>query len=243
MNQQITQFNLTGDTNDIVIFVHGFGVRWDSRGMFTYIQKSLPSSWGSVLFDFYNISDKHITITPIKEQIGRLQSIIQQTKERCPGARLHIVAHSKGCIITALTQPTITGKIILLSPPESFSTKLEKYFKRYPGATQKDNELIIPRKDGTITHIPLSFFPETQRVDAEQAILELSKKHLVNLLQTTEDEVIGKTEYKLLLNNPNIDFQELASDHNFTDKHRDSLIEYIRHILSGTSNPQTTEIY
>lgn len=228
----ITDFSIPKSAKNIVIFVHGFGVRWDSRGMFTDIRESLPSEWGSVLFDFYKVKDAHISITPVTEQIESLRTVIRQTKEKAPTATLHIIAHSKGCIITALLRPKVDGEIILLAPPETFGTKLEKYFQRYPGAKEQGNELIIPRKDGTTTHIPLSFFAEIQAINAEQAMLQLSKQHSIHLLQTTEDEVIGKTEYKTLLQNPRIHITPISADHNFTGKHRAALKDYLSSTLS-----------
>ncbi len=231
MNEQVAQFSFPENTKNIVIFVHGFGVRWDSRGMFTDIQQSLPKGWGSALFDFYSIKENDVYITPITQQIARLTEIIQTTKARAPKATIHIIAHSKGCIITALAQPAITGRIIFLAPPETFGTKLERYFTRYPGATSTATELILPRKDGTITHIPLNFFPQTQSIDAEDAMLAFSRKHSVHLLQTIEDEVIGITEYKNLSASPRVTITPLAADHNFTGRAREKLINYIKEIV------------
>lgn len=231
MSQKITQFDIPTGVKDIVLFVHGFGVRWDSRGMFTDIKESLPKDFGSVLFDFYDIEDKDVFITSIEDQIKRLRQVIGGIKQQSTDAKLHIIAHSKGCIITALAKPEVNGEVIMLAPPESFGTTMEKYFSRYPGAKKTASELIIPRKDGTITHIPLDFFPQTQAVDAEKATLEYSEIKPFHILQTTEDEVIGKTNYRNLQASSNIDITPLAADHNFTDKTREKLIDYIKEIL------------
>lgn len=148
------------------------------------------------------------------------------------GPRLHLIAHSKGCIVTAITKPYINGSVIFLSPPENFGTKMEDYFRRYPGATSDENEIVIPRKDSTITHIPVEFFKETAKIGAEEVMNKYANNQKISLLQTTEDEVIGKTSYKILRTNPNVEITQLASDHNFKNENRARLINYIYKTLN-----------
>lgn len=40
--EQVLKTSIPKSASDIVIFIHGFGVRWDSRGMFTDIKSALP---------------------------------------------------------------------------------------------------------------------------------------------------------------------------------------------------------
>jgi hypothetical protein len=208
------------------------GVRFDSRGMFTDIRNSLPKTWGSVLFDFYEAQENNVHITSVAEQVTRLKNVVHRIRNQYNTTTIHLVAHSKGCIVTALAKPDISGEVVLLSPPENFGTKLEKYFARYPGAKRTETELIIPRKDGTITHIPLSFFEETSRINAELAMFDYSKQHPIKILQTTQDEVLGKTEYRDLQNDENIEITQMPSDHNFTNQYRKELIKYLSEILN-----------
>ncbi len=231
MSQQTIQFDIPDSTTDIVVFVHGFGVRWDSRGMFTDIQASLPKRWGSVLFDFYKIEGHDAYITPIQEQIEHLQAVLYEASQRCPDAKIHVIAHSMGCIIAALTEPEISGKVIFLAPPESFGTRMEKYFKKYPGAMLAKDELSIPRKDGTTTHVPLNFFEQTAAIDAEGAMYAYGKQRSIYLVQTTEDEVISETQYEKLQTCENIHIQKIAADHNFTKNHRREIIALLHNIL------------
>lgn len=232
MSQQVTTFGIPANARDIVVFVHGFGVRWDSRGMFVDIQHALPKNWGYVFFDFYYIDQSDVFISPIDDQIARLESVLQKLKQLAPTATVHIIAHSKGCIITSLTQPTITGNVVFLAPPEIFGSKLEKYFARYPNAKLTTTEISIPRKDGTITHIPLNFFEQTKDVDAEEAMLNYSKKARLHILQTTQDEVLGETAYNRLRKSPDIEITAIDSDHNFTEHSREKLISYLKGVLN-----------
>ena len=225
--KSVQKISIPKNAQDIVIFVHGFGVRWDSRGVYTDISDRLPEDYGTVMFDLYDVSDKDVYIMPIREQVTRVQTIIRDTKAQNPEATIHIIAHSKGCIITSLSNVHVTGNVFFLAPPESFGTRMETYFKRYPGAIQENNSLIIPRKDGTITHIPESYFAESQVLDAEDCMNHYANSQKVNLLRTTADEVIGDTTYNLLSQNPNVSITEIAADHNFTGIHREELITYI----------------
>lgn len=219
-------------TENIVIFVHGFGVRWDSRGMFTEIDAQLPAGWGSVLFDFYEVDGKDVYISPVSEQIGRLKDIILNTKVDFPQATLHIVAHSKGCIITALAKPEISGSIILLSPPEEYSSRFQTYFESVEGAQWIDGTLVVPRKDGTTSHIPQAYFDETHDIMPQEAMLNLARMRSVYIMQTTRDEILGETTYEQLQNNDAITITSMPADHNFTGEYRAQLIEYVQRTLS-----------
>lgn len=232
MSDQLESFNIPKNAKSVVIFIHGFGVRWDSRGMFTDIQQSFPENYGSVFFDFYTITGNDVYVTPIDRQIKRLLQIIATVQQIAPLAKINLIAHSKGCIITALAKPKVQGCVIFLAPPESFGTKLEKYFSRYPGVEKTKTELDIPRKDGTITHIPLNFFAQTQAVNAENAMVEYAKNQTIHLLQTTKDEVIGKTKYSLLSTLDNVSITAIPSDHNFTQHNRQLLINYLQGVLN-----------
>lgn len=212
---------------DIVIFVHGFGVRWDSRGMFTDIMNALPSDWGSALFDLYKINKDHTYVTTFDDQVVKLKEVYSTVSTKHPESKIHVIAHSMGCIVTAVANLDVRGSIILLAPPEIFGTRLEEYFSSVPGSKQAGNYLIVPRKDGTTTHIPSKFFRSLDNVNPEEAMALLGEKHELAILQTTNDEVIGKTTYSKLRNNPQIKITKLPADHNFTNTFRSELIAYV----------------
>ncbi len=228
---RIVQKNIPSDTNNIVVFVHGLGVRWDSRGMFTEIVESLPINWGSLLFDLYDVKVDDVFVIDLKEQISRLNGIIKELKRDFPDVKLHIIAHSKGCIVTALAQPIVKGKVIFLAPPEKFGSDLQKYFEEYPGTKKSENELTVPRKDGTNTHIPLRYFDESTSIDAQQAVIDYSNQQKLIIIQTLNDEVIGKTTYSQLLGNDAIDIYQMNSDHNFTGQFRTELLNELEELL------------
>jgi len=231
---QELKLNIPEPATDILIFVHGFGVRWDSRGMFTDIRQSLPEGWGSVLFDLYKIEGKDVFVSSIEEQTQRLSKVLEQVKLNYPKLRTHLLAHSQGCMISALLKPKVSGKVIFLAPPEKIGSRLEEYFDSYPGSERKTGELIVPRKDGTITHIPEEYFKQTANSDVQDFILQYSKEQNISLLHATEDEVLGpKISYSKLANVLSISIAKLAADHNFTAQSRPELVSYVNQVLAS----------
>lgn len=232
MANQVTEINVEDDNTDIVIFVHGFGVRYDSRGMFTDIKDSLPIKFGTVLFDFNSVSGKEVFLSSIKQQVKILQDIIGKTSANFPDKKISIVAHSMGCIITSLAMPRISGKVVFLAPPDNFGDdRLESYFRQYEGASEQDGVLVVPRKDGSISHIPIKFFKELTTIKPLEAMVQFANKRQLSIFQTTRDEVIGETKYGELLNIAKI--TEINADHNFTGKERKILIKKIIDTLSS----------
>ena len=233
MVEQVTKIDIPDGAKDIVIFVHGFGVRYDSRGMFTDIKASLPKNIGTVLFDLNQFSENNVYLSSIQDQAVYLQEIYKTIITRYPKKRVHIIAHSLGCVVASIAKLSIDGEVIFLTPPETFGKDhLEAYFRNYKGAVQKGETLIVPRKDGSISHIPVSFFKELSEIDPIDAMLIYAKSKKVHIIQTTKDELIGSTDYSRL--SSVADISELASDHNFTGKNRVILLEKIKDIIGQT---------
>lgn len=231
MSEQVTQINISKDTKNIVIFVHGFGVRYDSRGMFTDIKNSLLKEWGSVLFDLNTVEEKTVTIQSIDSQIAHLRTIHKSIIEKYPLAAVHIIAHSQGCVITAFSGVQTNGRVVLLAPPESMGIKTEEYFKNQPAVKVTQKYFIVPRKDGSTTQIPLNYFRSDGLQNAEENIVKYSETQNLYVLQATEDEVLGATEYAKLRASRSIKVAQIGSDHNFTGENRLKLINYTKDIL------------
>jgi pimeloyl-ACP methyl ester carboxylesterase len=89
---------------EVVVFSHGFGVGRDNRGLFTGITECLPSGLGYVLFDYYDYNDALATVvlTDFTEQTKRLRQVIDWAQKQPGVVKVHLVAHSIGCIVAAL---------------------------------------------------------------------------------------------------------------------------------------------
>lgn len=212
---------------NIVIFVHGFGVRWDSRGMFTDIVESLPDGWGSVLCDLYDIDGDSVHILSISEQAKRAQDIYKEISESRPEATIHLLAHSMGCIVAIEANLNINGRIVLLAPPSTFGgNALEDYFTQYPGAEKQADKLVVPRKDGTISHIPYTFFKQMAQTDPIETVYAFAKQHQLVVIAAEDDELVDITEYASFREDAKI--ISLPGDHNFTGENRRELIACIQ---------------
>lgn len=199
--------------------------------MFTDIAESLPVGWGYTLFDFYRVRGKDVYVRSISDQVAHVRDVFKRVSEKHPDTTIHFIAHSMGCAVLALSGLRANGQVILLAPPDNFGNgALEDYFKQYPGAVEKPEELVVPRKDGTVTHIPFKFFTEIRDIDPIEVIWQYSSVNMIEIIQTTEDEVIGMTDLSRLTESAHI--AQLPADHNFTGKARRQLLDSMGQILS-----------
>lgn len=217
---------------EIVIFVHGFGVKRDSRGMYSDVAAALPEHFGYVLFDLYEVSGDVVSITPPEEQARRLRAVIDFVRADAPTAKVHLIAHSMGCPISTLAEPLEANTVLFLAPAAKFSGGTQKYFERYPGAKMVDDVLQIPRKDGTTTKIPNSFFSELKGLDAQGLMVDFAAKKPLTVIRATEDGVITDITYEQLEASDNITIVDLPADHNFLGETRQQLIEMILLMLA-----------
>lgn len=234
--QQELKFSIPDNAKNVLVFVHGLGVRYDSKGLFTDIQKSLPKNWGSALFDFYNFGGDDIFVTPIQDQIQRLKDVLEQLKLNYPQVKVDILAHSQGCMITSLLKPKVGGEVLFLAPPETIPPKNSpQKGPRFQERKVQNTEdgISVQRRNGSKLFIPKQFTEETLGTNVQELILEYSKEQPLSLVVATKDEALGKVEFKKLQNLPNVKIYQLPADHNFTNQSRLSLIKLVNQILTS----------
>ena len=116
-----------------IVYSHGFGVRQDARGMFTELAAALPHT-APLQFD-YNIigaDQRTLTVQPIDKQVAILQA---QLAAIPAGNTVDLIAHSQGCIITALALPEGVRRIILLAPPDQLDfQRMVGIFGKHPAS-------------------------------------------------------------------------------------------------------------
>lgn len=218
----------------MVVFSHGFGVQRDGRGMFTEIARNLPEGFGYVLFDYYEVDEQHHTvrITDFAEQTDRLEKVLSWTSEQPEVKSVSLIAHSMGCIVTALACPQNLDKIILLAPPTSVGERTRKHFTTKKGAEKHDNMWVVPRSDGTISIIPESLFDQYETVDAQKALLVLAEEHPYKLIVAGADDVVTDADYTKLATHPSVQYLELPdANHDFEGKSRSLLLNEINSAL------------
>ena len=216
----------------MVVFSHGFGVKRDSRGMFTDIAAALPADIGYVLFDYNDIDEAHnlVHASGFREQANRLKAVVEWVGAQAGVKQVSLIGHSLGCLVIAeLAAPTIQ-KIILLAPPTNLqgSTWRDLYTKR-PDAQLVRGVWHIPRRDGSTTLISEAVLDELGHVDAEGELVKLAMLQPYLLVIPEADDVLLDDDYTELMVMDAITSVGIeGADHNFSDTYRAQLIETIR---------------
>lgn len=218
----------------MVVFSHGFGVRRDTSGFFTEIARNLPEGYGYVLFDYYEYDEPNntVTVTNFTEQRAKLLKVLDWTAQQPGVNQIAIVAHSMGCVVTALAQPKNIQTVILLAPPTSIGEDSRNYFTSKPGAYEQNGIWFVPRRDGTISKLSVSVFDELESTAAAQVINDYANIHPLVAIFAGADEVITNADPSVFARNQSI--QLLSVDnatHNFTGGARADLVKLIREHL------------
>lgn len=210
----------------MVVFSHGFGVERTARGMFSDIVQALPENYGYVMFDYYDVTDKTVSISTFEDQQRMLLSIIAWLSEQASVTDISLVAHSMGCIVAALAQPPEIKHAVMLAPPLQMNERTRDYFTNKFGAEQRGDLWSIPRRDGTTTIIPNAVFIELSGLEAGKLLLDYAAVQPFALLLPAHDEVLGETDYNDLALDENISAQTVDdADHNFTGDSRSVMIQ------------------
>jgi len=218
----------------IVIFSHGFGVRRDSRGTFTEIAAALPRGVRPVLFDYnrYVAKTNRLAVTPLSRQVVKLRRVIARVQEQHPGAVIDLVCHSQGCIAAGLAKPRGLRNIILLAPPASLNIqKMADIFAYRPGAhLNVHGQSLFPRRDGSTTVVPRTFWPDLINLDPIALYNQLATITHVVAINAHQDEILGATDFAGL--SPDIRVIGIEAGHDFTSQARPELLAAVLKELS-----------
>ncbi len=220
----------------MVVFSHGFGVRSDSRGLFSGIVQALPHGWGSVQFDYdnFDIATNQLCVTPLAERIQRLKAVIDWARQQAGVETVNIVGHSLGCLVIAQLAPENIGKIILLAPPLALGSRFAEIYTKRPGAKHDGHTWILPRADGTTTVVDDEPFADLVSMDAEGELTKLAMFRPYSLILASADEVLPDADYTDILVMPSVNGMGIDSaDHNFTGGSRGEVIRLVNQQLLG----------
>jgi hypothetical protein len=212
----------------VIIFSHGFGVRKDDRGLFTDIAAGLPEA-EAIMFD-YSLPDEAantLTVTPLTEQAKKLQHMVIEARAKYPSATIDIIAHSAGCTTASLAHPPGVRKVILTAPPPhvSVTSKLKRWKENLGISFDTTQTTRIPRRDGSTTLVPPSYWPSLKGIDAQALHNAYAKTTDLTIITATEDEILGEVRFDHL--SPDIKVIEIATGHNFEGAARAQLIAAI----------------
>ena len=145
-----------------VICSHGFGVRADSRGMFTEIADAFPEHLFK-MFDYNNVMPSgDVTIPALEDQAKTLQSQVDNAV-----GGITLLCHSQGCMIAGLIDLSKIHRVILMAPPVrmSMQTVIEAMKKRAGSVYNPNGTSLLPRSDGTTTYLPSEYLKSLSGYD------------------------------------------------------------------------------
>jgi hypothetical protein len=220
------EFNGPSNAHTALIFVHGFGVRRDSRGLFTDIEQTVGKDILSIRGDFSDVSAGHTDAVPFSNQVARLKTILAYSQERFSPQKYIFVGHSQGAITVALSHPS-GSKVVLLAPP------VDSPFERFittagwsrPGSSLDVNgDSHLVRSDGSTTDVGSSFWKEFQDVNAVSLYRNLASNNEVTIIFAGADQVLGAQEVPEGLDSRSIS----GADHDFNGLARTTLLDILK---------------
>lgn len=221
-------------SSKMIVFSHGFGVRRDSRGMFTDIISALPAEYGYVLFDYYDVTGDSVRITSLKQQTQRLSKVLEWVRNQEGVTTIHLIAHSMGSVAAAIAKVKVNGTVLFLAPPMDIARRIYDYFTRKPGARCDGGDWIVPRNDNTTSIIPIDIFEEFKLLNASVALVSYAVAQPFTLIVPDKDDLLPGVDYRELSSHPNVNVVTVNnSNHNFTGKSRHELVNIVCKKLAG----------
>jgi pimeloyl-ACP methyl ester carboxylesterase len=202
--------------NSIILFSHGFGIRKDNLGLFTFLAGRLHNlGFATVQFDYYKIKGQETITISYSKQAKILSAQIQQIRETDANKKIIIIAQSQGCLIPAMTDLPGVVKVIAISP--FLITDKETVYKKYAAKTGGVTELTgiswRLHTDGTITVIPPEYWTERFRLDQYACYNDLGAKVPLTLIYGSQDPVMSAIDVKRIRHAKLI---SCNADHDFT---------------------------
>lgn len=182
------------NTDVAVVMVHGFGVKRDSRGLFTDLEAQVAGSMLSIRGDFSEIRGTSTRAIPVTQQVERLDRVLSFTHENFNPKKLVYVGHSQGCIVIAKKHPT-DSTVILLAPP--ILPPYEQFIQTpgwgRPGShLDTEGESRLMRSDGSVTEVGADFWQDFRTVDPKALYTELAARNQTLMVFAGADQVLGQ---------------------------------------------------
>lgn len=215
-----------------IIYSHGFGVRKDDRGLMTDIASAIPNA-EHIMFDYNDFDENTNTmrVSPLTKQVERLREKIESLTLQ-EGDVVDLVAHSQGCLVSALAKPKDIRHMVFITPPDNVDTsRLIGFFGDREGSViDIDGESRIPRRDGTTTIIHADYWKSLAPLDPIRLYNRLPDLSKVTFIIANEDEVLGVSNFDQV--DERIDLEQLEGNHDFNGEYRDALTKRVSELLA-----------
>lgn len=216
----------------VIIFSHGFGVRWNARGLFTQISSALKG-WDSIFFDYCDTDENNNTYVYglEKQQEGYINALkaIENKKYK----RVIVISHSFGIVIPSIINSTAITEFIAIAPPPVISKQkqLEMLQAKPGGKIDLKAFSQRPRSDGSITYVHYSFYDSLDSLNIPKSFSDCHAQKKTVII-ANEDEIVGK-DYSGFEKYKGIKLLRLSGNHNFEGADRDALIDSIQQELQS----------
>ena len=218
----------------MVVFSPGFGVHMQSPYMklFRDIIDVLPPAIGYVLFSYYQEDDGKVEIPPTSANAALFINIVEWVHKQKDVTDVAAVAHSRGCIDTAVADVYPFSSVIMLAPPLDSASSRQRYTSK-PGVEKQGDIWYVPRSDGATNLIPERALDEYEALNLTQILLTYANKQLLHVIASGADEVHAMQDNSLLQASPNITFETIrGADHNFQGAARSIVVQMVTdHLL------------
>lgn len=215
-----------------VLFVHGFGVKKDARGLFTDIANSLEGYEVECILTDLNIVNQEngdIVLNPLSKQAEILKSVY--TENHSEGDTIDIIAHSQGCVVAALADLPQIRKIIFITPPTNNDLqKTLEHFKNRPDTViDFEGESYITRADGSRTIAYKEYWSDRKDIVYLDEYKKLASNNDLHIIIANQDETVSNDSVGELQKIGQVIC--LDGDHNFTKEFREPLIKTIKKLI------------
>jgi len=212
-----------------LLFSHGFGVRKDSKGMFSDIAQAF-SGYQAVMFEYnsYSLEGKLMTVPSYRQQARNLSDHIKAIYSFDSDAEIILIAHSQGSIMPGLIKNIKLSKAILLAPPSSVSARRSK--QRPNRKLLKSGAVMIFKNDGSQILLSTRFMLGLRTTRPIKLYSQLAKQAPTFIIAAKQDEMVRNSQLSAVTG---VKLMSIEGNHNFTGTYRKGLIKAIAKILIG----------
>jgi len=224
------------ESDTVVIFSHGFGVKSDSRGMFNKICAAFHEKLLTVRFHFVTIDDftQDTYVTSYTEQIEKLTTVVEKVMQRYPDKKVILIGHSQGCWITSAyvaQAKVLPVKHIMLapSPTVDVATRMRVKFETREGSVlDEQGTSVLPRTDGSNTFVLPSFWIDAKKINPYDLIKAAAKIMPPVIVWGTNDALRTAENFEEINTLPRVTLYELPNGHDFSEDDAAGLIEVLK---------------
>ncbi len=205
--------------NHTLVFSHGFGVRKDSRGLFTDIAAAFPRA-KAVVFDYHieNPDEKATLVRSLTEQAKVLHEAIEKAKQAHPEDIIDLICHSQGCLTAAMLKPEGIRKTVLLAPPARVRAErmIKRFEERHGSELNFEGTSWLRRKNGGLMIFPSQYWRDLRNVEPIRLYNEFAFETELAIVRARQDEILADADFNELTDS--ITVMGVDGDHNFTGK-------------------------